>query len=139
MVRIWWIALSAPAFKPVAVWSDSTAPCISSFSTQFIVLPITRLKTLPMPIGLTPGFLFRKLVYIYGELIGRKRVKKKVGAKVLANKAICSLKCFASALNFLLNCIWQKWSESTSDGPLEPFVRDTALPTMISPMSLKVH
>ena len=139
MVRIWWIALSAPAFKPVAVWSDSTAPCISSFSTQFIVLPITRLKTLPMPIGLTPGFLFREISLHIWWANRSKESQKKVGAKVLANKAICSLRCFASALNFLLNSIWQKWSESTSDGPLEPFVRDTALPTMILPMSLKVH
>ena len=39
-----------------------------------------------------------------------------VDANILANKAICSLKFFASALNVLLNSIWQKWSsESTCD------------------------
>ena len=110
MVRIAWIAASAPAFKPVAVWSDPAASCMSSFSAQFIVLPITVLKTSLLPIGLASRFWYREIsLHVVSESIEWESTK--VDANVLANKAICSLKLFASVLNFLLNIRWRKWSE----------------------------
>ena len=69
---------------------------MSSFSTQFIVLPITRLKTSPMLIDLTPGFLLRRIsLQVVSESIECGLTK--VDANVLSNEAICSLKFFASA------------------------------------------
>ena len=110
MVRIAWIVAPAPAFKPATAWSDPADSCMSSFSVQFIVLPITRLKTSLLPIGLASRFWYREIsLHVVSESI--KWESTKVDANVLANKAICSLKLFASALNFLLNSIWRKWSE----------------------------
>ena len=52
MVHIAWMAASAPAFKPAAVWRYPAASCMSSSSTQFLGLLITRLKTSLIPVGL---------------------------------------------------------------------------------------
>ena len=86
MVQTAWIAASAPAFMPVAVRGDPAASCMSSFSAQFIVLPITYLKTSPMPIDLTSGFLLTGIsLHVVSESI--EWGSTKVDANVLANKA----------------------------------------------------
>ena len=52
-----WIAASAPAFKPFAVCNGPGHCCMLSFSIQLIAFPVTFLKTLPIPMGLTLEFL----------------------------------------------------------------------------------
>ena len=60
-----------------------------------------------MPIDLTSRFLLRGIsLQVVSESIEWGLTK--VYANVLANKAIFSLKFFASVLNFLLNSIWRE-------------------------------
>ena len=53
------IAASAPPFNPALTCKCPTAICLSAVRTQHIAFPMIRRRISPIPIGRTPGFLFR--------------------------------------------------------------------------------
>ena len=54
-----WMAASIPASCPTHTCNGPVADCISSMVTFKIAFAIILRGTSPIPIGLTPGFLFR--------------------------------------------------------------------------------
>ena len=69
---------------------------------QFIALLITRLSTSPIPVGLTPGFLFRGIsLNVVSASIEKESTN--FDAKFCDSKAICSQRFLTSVLNFLLH------------------------------------
>ena len=54
-------AASIPAICPPHIWRQPEASWMSGFATDITALAIIRRAVSPMPIGRTPGFLFRAM------------------------------------------------------------------------------
>lgn len=130
-----WRTVSQPARWPPQRFHDPRLSVMSLRNAWTMVLPMIRLGTSPMPIGLTPSFFSK----------GRRRQARK--ASRLAGSTCIAQSLLAAAANASRrarelgpkerSCFFQ-FSASPPDGPWDPFVFSAALLIASAVMTSKI-